>query len=633
MPLNAYRLPHTAGAVEIAEVTDFLAPHAPFDALPPALLRHAARRLEVTYARHGTTILAHGDENDALYLIRAGAVELREDGGALVARLEEGEAFGYPSLLTRSVATRAATALEDSLLYLLPNAAFDHLRSQSEAFDQFFGRAHAERIRAALQQPEAGAFDAERALTTPVGALLTRDPVSAAPDLAIRQAAQQMRAARVSSLLVAREGVLLGILTDRDLRTRVLAEGAAPEVPVATVMTADPVTISASAYAFEALLTMTRHDIHHLPVFDGERLAGVITTTDLMRLQAASPVYLVGEMGKGKDVESLVSVSRRVPGLVVRLMEAGARAPDIARVITAVTDALTRRLLALAEERLGPPPVPYVWLALGSQARREQTAHSDQDSALVFSDEAAPDDDAYFAALARFVSNGLHACGYVYCPGDVMATNPRWRQPLKAWQRQFERWILEPEPKALMHASIFFDLRALHGEAALAEALREQIAEHGAANGIFLASLAQGALAFQPPLGFFRQFVLKPHGDQEKTLDIKHQGLVPVVDLARIYALAGGVRAVSTAKRLDQAAAAGTLAAADARALRDALDFIAQVRLAHQARQIRAGTEPDNYVAPETLSAFERRHLKDAFRIVADAQAALAQRYQTGLIS
>jgi len=618
-----------ADPVEVAEVIDFLSAHAPFDAMPASLCRYAARHLEVTYERAGTTVLDLGVPNDRLYLIRTGAVELHDAEDTLVERLGEGEYFGYPSLLTEAPAARRVTTIEDSLFYLIPETVFDRLRSESEAFDPFFNRAHAERVEAALRERR----KKNVALTTRLASLIRRAPVTAPTDCSIRQAAQQMTEARISSLLICDESGLQGIVTDRDLRRRVVASTHRLDAPVASIMTANPVTLSADAYAFEALLVMSQHNVHHLPVLDDDGIAGMVTTTDLMRLQADNPVYLVGEVRKQDSVEGLAAVSERLPQMVIHLVESDARADDTTRLVTAVTDAITQQLLELAEARQGPPPVPYAWVALGSQARREQMAHSDQDHALLLANEADLDvHDDYFASLTQFVTDGLAACGYDYCPGEVMATNATWRQPVGQWRRYFRDWIQEPSPKALMHASIFFDMRHVHGDASLTDQLRADVLEQTANNTIFLASLTVDALNFAPPLGFFRQFVLKKHGDQEDTLDLKHNGVVPAIDITRVHTLAHRIEAVNTHDRLDALAATGGMNRSDAANMKDALEFIALVRLRHQAQQLRAAAAPDNYVSPESLSDFERRHLKDAFKVISRMQSALEQRYQTNLI-
>lgn len=616
-------------SVEISELVDYLSETPPFDALDREAVAQTARHLTITYVRQGATIFDIDEATDVLHLIRSGAVDLHDDSGALVARLGERDYFGYPALLTETNASRSATAIEDTLLYGIPEADFDRLRAHSDAFDRFFARAHVDRVRDALKEEHQN-----EPLHVPLRTLVSHTPICAAPGLSIQDAARRMRKARVSSLLVQDGESLCGLVTDRDIRNRVVADGHALDAPLSEVMTVDPVTISAERYAFEALLTMSRHNIHHLPVMDGDRLAGMVTTTDLMRLQADNPVYLVGEVWKQDNVDGLVAVSERLPGVVQDLVESHARANDISRVVTTVSDTLTQHLLEMAEDTLGPPPVPYAWIALGSQARYEQSAHSDQDNALILADAYdASEHGAYFEDLATFVCDGLNACGFVYCPGEVMATTDRWRQPLHQWKATFADWILEPTPKALMHSTIFFDLRHIAGTRSLVRTLRDHILSHTQQNSIFLASLAVNALDARPPLGFFRQFVLKTHGGQEDTLDLKINGVVPIVDIARIYALAHGVRALNTQERLTRLADSGGMAGEDAADMKDAHAFISNVRLQHQARQIASGRAPDNYVSPDDLSDFNRRHLKDAFKIVRRMQSALEQRYQTGFIS
>ena len=613
--------------VELAEIRDFLAQHAPFDALPEEVLARLPRKLTLRYFRRGSRILRAGERNEQLFVVRSGAVELREAGGALWGRLEPGEVFGFSPLLTGEGALHEVTALEDSLLLLMPQEVFNDLRSRDESFGQFFSQAHEARLRSAvarLQAPERGVSF----LTTQLGELIQRPPVAVQPECSIREAAQLMERERISSLLVMEGERLTGIVTDRDLRSRVLAAGLAASEPVSRVMTPDPATAQAEAYAFELLLEMAQRNVHHMPVMRDGRVLGLLTTTDLMRLQTANPVYLTGDIRKQATVEGLVAASGRLPAVLRQLIEAGASADDVGRVATAIGDALERRLLELAEAELGPPPLPYCWLVLGSQARLEQSLHSDQDNALLLAEEATAEQEAYFSELARFVSDGLNACGYPYCPGEVMATNPQWRLSLHGWQARFDDWLLRPEPEALLYSSIFFDLRGLRGELALCERLQEHVLARAQGNETFLAYLAKNALEHQPPLGFFRGFVLEKEGEHADTFDLKHRGVAPIVDLARVYALAAGTPEVNTRARLRAAARAGQLSAEGASNLRDALEFIEHVRLRHQGRQVRAGEQPDNFVPPRELSSFEKRHLKDAFRIVGSMQTALAQRFQ-----
>ncbi|MES9934895.1 MAG: putative nucleotidyltransferase substrate binding domain-containing protein, partial [Sedimenticola sp.] len=322
-------------------------------------------------------------------------------------------------------------------------------------------------------------------------------------------------------------------------------------------------------------------------------------------------------------------VAAKIPDLLVNLAAAEATADSAGHVITSVTDAITTRLLQLAEEKLGPPPVPYAWVAAGSQARNEQTARSDQDNFLIIDDRYDPElHGTYFKALARFVCDGLNACGYVYCPGEMMAITDKWRQPLKTWIQYLNKWIDQPEPKALMLVCVFFDMRCVAGEMSLFREMRTHMLNRTRGNRLFLAHMAGNALSHQPPLGFFRNFVLIRGGEHDKTFDLKHTGIVPIVDLTRVYTLAAGSEAVNTLDRLEVVAEGGEVSADGATDLRDALEFISDLRIQHQARLIRKGERPDNFMSPEELSHFERNHLKDAFSVVRTMQNVLSQRYQ-----
>lgn len=619
--------------VELIEIRDFLGGIAPFSLLPQAELDDLTRSIEIRYARKGSDIMLPGDRAAFLYVVRSGAIETRSPEGELLGRQCEGECFGVRALLKGEIAVNQSRTIEDSLLYQIPAKRFEALRRAYPKVERFFapsvGGSLAEAARVTGDKTELNL------MTQRIGDMVGRGPVTIGPEATVRAAAARMRDNRVSCVLITADGSgsgdLVGIFTDRDIRNRVVAEDLALDTPLHAVMSPRPIAIEASDTAFDALLLMSRHVIRHLPVTRKGALIGCVTTTNLIKVQTASPVYLVGDIHKQADATGLRAVLAHVPDLVHQMAEAGASADSIGRIVSALTDAATVRLLRLAEEALGPPPVPYAWIATGSQGRQEQTARSDQDNGLVLDDTFDPDQHgAYFAALAKRVCDGLATCGYVYCPGEMMAMTDRWRQPLARWKEVFRRWIEEPEPRALMLSSIFFDLRCIHGSRALVDDLQAMILDKTRKNHIFLAYMAGNALTHQPPIGFFRNLVLIRGGENDSTLDMKHTGVVPIIDLARVYALSVGVRAVNTRDRLEEAEAAGAISSSGARNLRDALEFVSLLRLRHQARRIRAGEEADNFLPPQDLSSFERNHLKDAFGVVKTMQAAMANTYQTG---
>ncbi|WP_082668403.1 putative nucleotidyltransferase substrate binding domain-containing protein [Tepidimonas taiwanensis] len=473
--------------------------------------------------------------------------------------------------------------------------------------------------------------DALQLAALPVRALLRRPPVTVAPEQSIQAAAQTMREHGASSALVVRDGALLGLITDRDLRNRVLAAGLDPARPVADIATTRVYTVQGNDPAFDALLLMARHNIHHLPVTDGGAVVGVVSSTDLQQQQSNSAVHLAGAIYRQDDLDGLVATASRIGQLQRQLAAAGTSAHVTGRIVSAMTDALTSRLLQLAQARLGPAPVPYAWVAAGSQGRNEQTAKSDQDNCLVLDDGYDPaQHGAYYEALARFVCDGLNACGYVYCPGEMMAMTDTWRQPLRRWRAYFETWIDRPDPKALMLTCVFFDQRFVYGERQLLDTLRTEVLQRTPGQRIFLAHMVSNALTHQPPLGWLGGIHTIRRGEHEGTIDLKHSGIVPIIDLARIYALAGGIAAVSTRERLQAAASSGEISAERTRDLIDALDFLSALRIQHQARRLAQGQTADNFLRLDELSELERRHLKDAFGVVKDLQGVLEKRYLAG---
>lgn len=612
---------------ELADYFDFLKGHLPFSDLPAEDLVRVVRALEVSYYRSGTALFVAGDKVEHLYVVRKGAVELADEDGALVAREGEGDCFGFPSLLTGGTAAREARCVEDTLVYAIPESIFHDLRAKHPRFDRFFGIAHESRLRSGVEEDGA----AGGLLAQPVRSLIRREPVFVEPGSTIRSAAQVMTSKRIASVLIGECRRMVGIITDRDLRSRVLAAGLDGSTRVDEIMSKEPVRISAEARALEALLTMTRHRVHHLPIVDGDEVIGLVSATDLLRVQAAHPVYMVGDIHKQYTVDGLVAASRRLPGVVQRLAQADVRATEVGRVITFVCDAITEQLIVIAIRELGPPPARFAWVGLGSQARSELSLNSDQDNALVLED-GAETHDGYFDRVAQRVTRGLAACGFPPCPGDVMATNPKWRQSSAAWSRYFAEWIETPDPRSLLNASVYFDMRTIYGDDKLVQGIRNRMLTLAKRNQRFLACLARAALEHRTPLGFFRQFVLDRGGSQGKALDLKHRGLAPIVGLARVYAMSVASPEVETRSRIEDARDRGGLSPQDAASLLDAHAFVAQVRMRHQSRQIAAGEKPDNFVSPDVLSSFERAHLKDAFRVVGTLQSGLELRFKTGML-
>lgn len=610
------------------EITRFLQLHPPFDQLPPNQIQRIAKAINVEqYAPQQHIFVAGGKPLAYLYIIHQGSVDLlREDdqGGTLIDTLTEGEFFGHPSLIRRQPPVVTARARDHTTVYLLPAAMFHQLSREFPEVGQAFTLSAIERL--------GNAFQARRVTSAPVlfqtrlGDLEKHKAITIAPETTVREAAQIMRDHYLSSLVV--ESSPPGIITDRDLRSRVLAAGLSDDTAVAQVMSAPALTMSADQLVFEALMTMLERRIHHIPITENGHIIGVVTDTDIMRRQSRSPLLLLDQLQFAQSMEELRAYADQVAATVGALLDAGARVQDIGRVVAVAHDALLARLLRDAEADFGEPPCPYAWLVMGSEGRYEQTLRTDQDNALVYADDAPPEAEPYFAQLAERVVGQLVECGFPRCPGDIMATNPEWRKPLAVWQSYFRHWIRLPEEEALLRAGIFFDYRAVYGKLDAESALRP-IIEDGSRERVFLGRLARAALRRSPPIGFFRQFVVERHGTARDLIDLKERGTALIVDLARLFALEARVRATNTLERLRGAAGRSSLSESGAEDLIAAFDLISLLRLRHQYRQLQQGEPLTNLVPVSRLSKLEQRDLKDALRAVSRIQRGVEFSFQT----
>lgn len=599
----------------IAAIASFLESVPPYDNLTDDERLRVAGRITLRHYEPDEIIYRIEDPLGGVFIIMDGEVETLDRSGATVSLLTIRSSFGERGFLRDGNAATTARATKPSEILQIPAAEFRQLLDASPAFQRYFARA---------TRPLSRTVDIS---SQKVSQLLARNPVHCPPDTPVAEAARIMREHHISSLGVTEPGTdtLLGIITIRDLSNRVLADRMSPDTPVRQVMTANPLSLPPQALGADVLRHMLENRVGHLPIVEHGRFVGMITQTDIMRFHAMNSATMLQDIATADSVEQMANVSRRIPELLVQLVGASHPHEVVTRFITDIADAITRRLIAMAETELGPAPVPYLWLACGSQGRQEQSSVSDQDNCLFLDDSVTRDDMPYFTRLAKIVSDGLNACGYVYCPGDMMATNPRWCQPVRVWRDYFHTWAVNHQPESQMLASVMFDLRPIAGSVGLYRDLQEETLEMASKNTIFVAHMIANSLTHTPPLGMIRGFATIRSGPHRNHIDMKLNGVIPVTDLARVYALQGRITHVNTRARLLAAEAAGVISASGARDLVEAYDVIAMLRLQNQADAIRYGREPSNYLAPADLSDFERNHLRDAFIVVKTMQSAVGQ--------
>ena len=609
---------------ETAVIVEFLAQCLLFDELSPEDLENCARNIKVSYfpVKHR---FQPDKDGEGLYVLRSGVVDIFDGRGTLLQRVEEGEGFRLKGSRDGSEDS-VLRVVEDCLVYRLPEEFYQYLCGHHRQFDRFFEVQASLRLRRAEDHP-----DATTLLMQPVSDWMSTTLLQVDPQSSIQVVAQQMSDKRVSSALVVESEKLVGIVTDRDLRSRCVAPGLSGALPIHHVMTADPSTVSPAQSLFDCVVMMTRYGIHHLPVAEDGCALGIVTASDISLAREEDPVFFVQRLSRQSDIAGLSLQQKRLPRLFQHWANTGIPANHISHLSNMVSETVTRRLIELAIQKLGPAPVEFCWLSFGSQARGEQLLGGDQDNGLLIADNASDEDMQWFSQLADFVCDGLDACGYIYCPGDVMAKTAEWRQTLASWMKIVDRWMESPTPDAVMRVSIFFDLRAIWGPDQLARKLHKHMLGHTQRNSIFLAALARNVLQTSPPLGILRRFVVERNGEYRDQLNLKKRGALPVIELVRLRALANGIGAVSTVDRLRELGERKVMVSSDVESLQDAFALISRLRIDLQAKQLAAGEEVNNYCDPRMLSKLSKVNLRDAFKIVHDAQASIRLSYLQGL--
>ncbi|MDG1732195.1 MAG: putative nucleotidyltransferase substrate binding domain-containing protein [Thalassotalea sp.] len=617
-------------STELADIHDFIKVIEPFNQVSESTIGQIINQISICYVREGEPLPPQGIDKPSLYFLRKGALayfNVDDDGNdELLGKYGEGDIC---SVFCRSDRKENIKVIpeEDTLLCVIDYEELKAIIKDYPDVYAFFMNTAGERLQSKVASINEEAIVSSTLMNMSIADFYHSPAVTINCEQSIQDAAIKMTELGFSCLVVVDNEELAGIVTDKDLRRRCIAEGLSVSQPVTDIMTTNLQLIDVNHSAHDALIKMTSQRIHHLPVTKNGKLAGMVTVTDLMNQEGLNAVNMASTIRKANTVCELAKIAALLPKLQIRMAKLGTTADHVGKTISAITGSFTMRLIDMAEKQIGPAPVPYAWMAAGSQARQEQFAHSDQDNALIISDDMKPEDDKWFADLAKFVSDGLAACNFIYCPGNVMATNPKWRQPAKVWAQYFDKWINQPEPLALMNGSIFFDLNTVCGDESLLAGVREKMLLKTQTNTLFIAHLSGNALKLRPPLGFFRDFVLVSNGKNKKALDLKHNGIAPIVDLARIYALSEGIEVVNTIDRLRQAAGTPSLSSKSAANLIDAYEFLGMLRVEHQARQLQANIDPDNYLLPKEISRLEREHLKDAFKVIKTMQSSRQTTY------
>ena len=590
----------------------FLSLQPPFDELSPGELSALADQArEVSFDTGGLVLVEDGIPAEGLYVLIAGSMELVHEGEPMVV-LEPGECFGHPSLLSGMAPLFTVRAREPSVCALLnASSALRVLGTESGA------RYVAGTMRTRLTRTGHTVHGLLDVGTTPVSTIM-RPAVFCAPEEPLHAAAARLGGSRdTAALLVRLADEQLGLVTDAAVRAWVADGRRDDEVPVAAVARAAP-TVPVGQLAVEATVDMLAAGVEHMAVLDGERVCGLLSASDLLGLDARSPIALRHTILGAANEDVLARAAEHLPQLFRLLVRAGVPPRDIGRVLSLQQDALTIRLIDFSLSRHGPAPVAWAWLDLGSAARREFTLASDQDNALAYETPPAGDAEAiddYFARLGREVNAGLARCGFGVDNNDVLAGNRLWRMSKADWIETFDECLRVPSESQLIRASVAFDFRQCAGALVLTPALTARIRD-AREHPDFMRLMARTATGYPVALGFRGDLAVERRGAAAGHLDLKRGAIVPLVNLVRFHALANGVTISPTLDRIEAAASAGGIERGAADALHEAFEVITRVRFEQHADLIAAGRPPENLIEPDALAPIARVELREALHTV-----------------
>ncbi len=604
------------------QTLDFLSVSAPFDGLEPSARLALASKLTLIYLSKENSDEMIQQHADVLFLISSGQFTVKDSDGA-EKNLSEGDFFNCAHVVQDTPHPICVTVDQAGLVYCIPKKVVQTLIDENPKIAHFFQHYVTEKI-----HDDTTGDSKSMWLYRPVSEVIAGTPVCCHRDISIFSAVKKMADEKVSSLMITEDERLVGIITDRDIRTRVVAKRLDLERPVSEVMTQNPKYITPNRTLFDALCFMTESNIHHLPVADVTHATpvGMLTASDMIRHQRGNVLFLIDELAKAKSLYELTRLSWQLPHYFAQHAKRLGDFDIAGKVLSQATDIMTRRLITFFQQQFGSPPIDFCWLVYGSQAREDQTMGSDQDNGMVLAREPNEIESEYFSKMSDYVCQGLGKCGIKLCDGNIMASNPALRLPISEAINEAKSWSLQPTKDAIMSFSIFLDVRMVAGNRALFNKMQSQRLAH-LKRPLLLAALARHTNEVEVPLSLFQKFVFSKRAKKDRCIDLKVDAVAIINNIVRIYALSEGITVPSTLSRLTHLAGSPLLVEQDNHSLRDIWLFLNRLRWRHQL----SNKATDNFICIDDLSSMEKHQLKAAFKFIKQAQSALVMKFSGGL--
>lgn len=629
----------------IEDAISFLKEAPPFQFLDETTLKSVAGSLSLEFYPKDTVVLMQdGPPSVSLRIIKKGAVKvfMRSETGedVLLDYKGEGDNFGFLSMFGTERQRTTCIAVEDTICYVLQKEKVQKLIESSQPFSEYFMSylsRYVDRTYKEMRDKSMSFGSRDRYLfTTSVGDVASA-AITISEDATIQEAAEFMVLNKISSLIIVdRNNQPAGIVTDRDFSEKVIAAGRNVSEPIKNVMTRSLIRTDAGDSCFEAVLKMIQHNIHHILVTKEGKLKGVMNNHDLMLLQGTSPLSFANDIGNQQTIEGLASVSSKMDNVVGFLLKEGAKASNITKIMTEINDRVVSKILEIGERKYGKPPVPYCWIVLGAEGRKEQFFKTCQDNAIIYGDPATPEEEdaarTYFSVFTAFVGKSLMKAGFPLCQAHFTANDQQWCKPLKFWKRYFSALLSEPTQEVILKSLLLFDFRPICGALSLTEELRDAFQSAAEGQGIFFGHMANMITKNTPPVGFLKSFVVEKSGEHKDEFDLQAKGIHPLVDAVRLFALEKGARETSTIERIAALRDKHSIMRQYADELEHIFEFFMLLLIQHQFEQIKEEITPDNFINPDNLSNLEKKTLKEAFHVITKLQGLIIEKYKPFIV-
>ncbi|MDV7188448.1 DUF294 nucleotidyltransferase-like domain-containing protein [Lutibacter sp. TH_r2] len=633
----------------VSRVQHFLKKYPPFIKLPTETLVEISNNVEIQYFEENQIIFNQNDTpHKHFYIVHEGSVRLyrfAEGRKHVVDICDEGDLFGLRPLIMKENYLMGAAANEETIVYGIPIEDFNNIILNFPLVSQFLLASFATNTRNPFEDKHKGKLFAnisaiqkvENSFSETQSVKYTKNPITCSKETSIQEAAIIMSKMVIDSIIITENNIPIGIITDKDMRTKIGTGLYQITESVSKVMSSPVETFKENLSVAEAQIARLKHKVSHLIITkDGTpstEVVGIITDHDLNVSYGNNPMYLMKEIRNAKDSETLKYVRTKATNLTKAYLEQEIPIYFVTKVISEINNAITKKAIQLSIKELNQkPPAKFTWLAVGSQGRQEQLLMTDQDNALVFENVPKENYDsvkAYFLKLATKVTEKLHIVGFEYCPANIMASNTKWCLSCEEWKMQFKDWIKNPVAEKILLSIIFFDVEYIYGDKELHSQLSKRIFKYIKKNQIFLSFLSKATLENPAPLGFFKQFLVEEDGENKDNFDIKSRAIRPLVDAARIFSLLYGIHENNTIARYEKLMEVEPQNKEIFESCANAFKILLQFR----TLQGISNNDSGKYVDINNLSKADRLKLKSCFKPIKNIQDSLKLRFSVSKIN